>query len=402
LKFLNGGTPDMCHAAAMGWEKKRMAKIYLIRHCESEGNACRRTQAQTDALVTAKGYEQCEMLRRRFHDIPIDAVYSSDSFRSIATAEPIAKEHGVPVHVRISLREVTTGIWEDMAWGNIADEYPKANKVWNEEPWNCITPGASTFQQAAERLAFCLRTIAGEIGETGTALAISHSCTIKSGLCLMMGKPMTCVKEMTHSDNTAVSEINVDADGNISVAFVNDASHLPESLRRAWSGVAGPDVNMSVYPIKMAEQSALLVQMARALYSDRGGRAEEFCERDYLTSCTAALERDPRSIALCYLRGKPTGFVRMGTDEMLPRGCGVVEEMYVLPELQGKGYCEQLLGYAMHEMRYGGLSEIAVRKGGSAEERRATGRFLFEQAKGHPDYCTLQLRCPPCAYPILA
>lgn len=54
-----------------------MAKIYLVRHCESEGNACRRTQAHVDALVTHKGYEQCEMLRRRFEGIHIVKLYSS-------------------------------------------------------------------------------------------------------------------------------------------------------------------------------------------------------------------------------------------------------------------------------------------------------------------------------------
>ena len=95
-----------------------MAKIYLVRHCESEGNACRRTQAHVDALVTHKGYEQCEMLRRRFEGIHIDKLYSSDSYRSIMTIDPIAKERGLTIHTRISLREVTTGIWEDMAWAS--------------------------------------------------------------------------------------------------------------------------------------------------------------------------------------------------------------------------------------------------------------------------------------------
>lgn len=85
-----------------------MAKIYLVRHCESEGNACRRTQAHVDALVTHKGYEQCEMLRRRFEGIHIDKLYSSDSYRSIMTIDPIAKERGLTIHTRISLREVTT------------------------------------------------------------------------------------------------------------------------------------------------------------------------------------------------------------------------------------------------------------------------------------------------------
>ena len=31
-----------------------MAKIYLIRHCKSEGGACSRAQVQTDELVTGQ------------------------------------------------------------------------------------------------------------------------------------------------------------------------------------------------------------------------------------------------------------------------------------------------------------------------------------------------------------
>ena len=103
-----------------------MAKVYLIRHCESEGNACRRTQAQVESLVTNKGYAQIEHLRKRFKDIPVDAVYSSDAFRSRATAEPIASDHNAPLSVRISLREITTGVWEDMAW-----EILQESILWN-------------------------------------------------------------------------------------------------------------------------------------------------------------------------------------------------------------------------------------------------------------------------------
>ena len=152
-----------------------MAKIYLVRHCESEGNACRRTQAHVDALVTHKGYEQCEMLRRRFEGIHIDKLYSSDSYRSIMTIDPIAKERGLTIHTRISLREVTTGIWEDMAWGNIADEFPEENRAWSETPWALKTPGASSFEQVAARLICGLKRIAREVGPDGVAVAVSHS-----------------------------------------------------------------------------------------------------------------------------------------------------------------------------------------------------------------------------------
>ena len=76
-----------------------MAKIYLVRHCEAEGNVTRRMQANAEALVTARGYAQCECLRRRFEGVHIDADYSSDAFRAIQTALPLAEERGLRLRV---------------------------------------------------------------------------------------------------------------------------------------------------------------------------------------------------------------------------------------------------------------------------------------------------------------
>lgn len=376
-----------------------MAKIYLIRHCESEGNACRRTQAHVDSLVTHKGYQQNEMLRRRFEGIHIDALYSSDSYRSIMTIAPIARERGLPIHGRILLREVTTGIWEDMAWGNIAKEYPEANEAWSATPWDLKTPGASTFQQVSDRLIFALRRIAKEIGEDGTALAVSHSCSIKAALCTILGKPMTQVKEMGHGDNTSVSLLNIDRDGNITVEFMNDASHLPPELQRAWGGVAGADVNMAVYPCRLPEQKAELLALAEADAKERG---EDFDAESYYREAEALLKEHPNYIAFCYLRDRLSGYVRLGKDKNLPRDCGLLERMYVVPALQGKGYCEQLFGYAAHEMRYADLEALAMPKACTAEEHRAASRFVFEDMKGLPEYQVLGLYCPPCNCKTLA
>ena len=368
-----------------------MAKIYLVRHCESEGNACRRTQAHVDSLVTHKGYQQNEMLRRRFKGIHLDAIYSSDSYRSVMTVAPIAKERGLPVQTRILLREVTTGIWEDMAWGNIAKEYPEANEAWSNTPWALKTPGASSFQQVADRLIFGLKRIAKEIGEDGTAIVVSHSCTIKASLCTILGKPMTEVKTLGHGDNTSVSLLDIDPDGNITVEFMNDASHLPPHLQRAWGGVAGADVNMAVYACRLPEQKDDLLRLAAA---DAEQRGESFDADRYYEEAVALLEKNPDYIALCALKGRICGYVRMGYDENLPYDCALVERMYVEPELQGKGYCEQLFGYAAHEMRYANLEALVMRKASTEEERRVAGKFVFADMKGHPDFLRLDLYCP--------
>lgn len=378
---------------------KSLAKIYLVRHCESEGNACRRTQAQVDSLVTHKGYQQNEMLRRRFKGVHLDALYSSDSYRSVMTLAPISKERGIPIRLRIHLREVTTGVWEDMAWGNIAQEYPEENEIWNNTPWAAKTPGASSFQQVADRMIFCLRRIAKEIGEDGVAMVVSHSCTIRASLCAILGKPMTEVKSLGHGDNTSVSLLEVDKEGEITIVYMNDASHLPRSLQRSWGGVAGADVNMAVYACQLPEQKDDLLRLAAADAEQRGERFEEKC---YYEEAKELLAKNPDYLALCSLKGRICGYVQMGYDENLPYDCALVERMYVEPELQGKGYCEQLFGYAAFVSRYAGMKEIALPKACSDEERRVIERFVFENMKGFPEYVTLKLFCPPYAECTLA
>ena len=72
--------------------------------------------------------------------------------------------------------------------------------------------------------------------------------------------------------------------------------------------------------------------------------------------------------------------------------------MYVIPELRGKGYCEQLFGYAAHEMRYAQFESLAIAQACSNEEQHVIERFVFERMKGHPEYMQLELYCPqyPC------
>lgn len=376
-----------------------MANIYLIRHCESEGNACRRTQAQTDALITRKGYLQIEALRKRFQGIPIDGVYSSDAFRSVATAEPLALERGLPVKVRIQLREVTTGIWEDMAWGNIAKDYPQANADWQQHPWEHSTPGASTFRQVADRLVFALRRIAREVGD-GTAVCVSHSCTIKAGLCAILGLPLSQVGTVGHGDNTAVSLIHVDDQGRFTVEYMNDASHLPRELCRAWSGVAGSDVNMVVEPVVFPRDRDALLKLMAEEHAQRFPGEPPLAASALENQCRALLERHPDYLALCFLKGEAVGYIHMEPSER--PDTGHVRSMFVTQRLQGVGYTEQLLGYATHVLRYEGKQAISVALPVLAEDKRVVDRFLFVPARERRDRLVLNLYNPPVAYPVLA
>ena len=375
-----------------------MAKIYLIRHCESEGNATRRAHAQMDSLITKKGYQQAEALGERFRNERIDAVYSSDTYRSIMTAKAIADLHGVDVKVRFSLREVTTGIWEDESWGNIAGQYPDACDRWMNRPWEADTPGATTFQQAADRVLFCLRRIAREVGPDGAAAVVTHSCSIKSTLCVALGKPMTEVLLLGHGENTSVSCLDIDEAGNISVEYMNDTSHLPANLQRAWGGLAGKSVNMELYPCSSAEQRGQLMELVQKNRQEAGAAFDEAAFCQWVEEKLAA---DPQSIALGYLNGTACGYICFHTNASASAP-GILEELYVIPELQEKGYAEQLFGHMLHVLRYAGKDAVLISGTMTGEAQRMTERFVCCKAQEHPNDWKLDLYTPLYRYRVLA
>lgn len=376
-----------------------MAKIYLVRHCEAEGNVTRRMQGNAEALVTTRGYAQCECLRRRFEGVPIDAVYSSDAFRAIQTVLPLAEERGLRLRVSLALREIAAGAWEDTAWGNIMAEYPEAYRRWRQTPWDLITPGCNSFQEVGERLVCGLQAIAREIGPNGVAVAASHSCAIKAAQCLLLRKPMTELKEMGHGENTSVSLLHIDTDGTVQVEYRNDVSHLPPELRQEHIGVPPADINAAVYPARLPEQADVLLDLAS---QDAAQSRRPFSDTQWLQEAEALLRQHPGFLAIGYLHGAPCGFVRMELRDDLPAGCAVIRQLYVIPALQGRGYCEQLYGYAVHHLRYARIVDTALLPAhGSPDMERLAARFGYTPAENLGAYRSLYLFTPPCTYPLL-
>ena len=94
-----------------------MTTIYLIRHAQSEGNLYRRCHGWYNGMITVTGRRQIQRLEQRFRDVHIDAVYSSDLYRTMSTAGAIYKPRGLTLRVEPGLREISGGIWEDHTWG---------------------------------------------------------------------------------------------------------------------------------------------------------------------------------------------------------------------------------------------------------------------------------------------
>ncbi|MFC4354328.1 histidine phosphatase family protein [Chryseomicrobium palamuruense] len=75
-----------------------MKKIYIIRHCQAEGQAA-------DAKLTELGEKQAEELARFLKNISVEIIISSPYIRAIQTIQPLALQKGIEIDTDVRLKE---------------------------------------------------------------------------------------------------------------------------------------------------------------------------------------------------------------------------------------------------------------------------------------------------------
>ena len=158
-----------------------VTKIYLIRHAEAEGNLYRRVHGWYDSLITENGYRQIKALEERFREVPVDAVYSSDLFRTKTTASAIYKPKGLELNTRHALREINMGAWEDKPWAEVDRMDPLQLLRFNTNDPAFCGEGCETFDQLRQRVSQAILKIAAS--HPGKTVAIfSHGMAIRNVL----------------------------------------------------------------------------------------------------------------------------------------------------------------------------------------------------------------------------
>lgn len=85
--------------------------IILLRHGETDWNAQRRIQGQTDTALNEQGHRQARALVGTTLGLQIDALYSSDLARARDSASYLADARGLIV-VALQLRERHLGMFQ--------------------------------------------------------------------------------------------------------------------------------------------------------------------------------------------------------------------------------------------------------------------------------------------------
>jgi 2,3-bisphosphoglycerate-dependent phosphoglycerate mutase len=151
-----------------------MLRIYLARHGETDWNAERRLQGDTDTALNSTGRKQAAKLAEWLKGIRFDAVYSSTLSRSRDTAEIVRGE--IPLKSLAGLNERRIGKFVGKKLDRISDpatalEYPKRSRDPDDE-----LDGGESLNQFYERVRTTIEFIRSQ-HSSGAILIVAHAIT---------------------------------------------------------------------------------------------------------------------------------------------------------------------------------------------------------------------------------
>lgn len=164
------------------------ARLYLIRHGETDWNIQGRYQGQGDPPLNDTGRAQARALALRLRRSRLDLLYSSPLRRALDTAEVIAARFDIPVVVDARLMEIHLGEWQGRLTTEIAAAWPVEFRQWLAAPWSMSPPGGETLRQVQRRVSSALAEIAA--GNRGRRVGvITHRIPIVLAAMYYLGAP---------------------------------------------------------------------------------------------------------------------------------------------------------------------------------------------------------------------
>ncbi|MFC1496373.1 histidine phosphatase family protein [Candidatus Margulisiibacteriota bacterium] len=127
-------------------------KLFLLRHGQTLSNLESRYQGQGDSPLSEQGLADARRVAETLKSINFSVIYGSPLSRSRKTAEIIAKKHGhLKVEIDKDLMERYYGVFEDMTFQEIKDQYSALYDEWIHNPNQAKIPEAETLEDLQKR-----------------------------------------------------------------------------------------------------------------------------------------------------------------------------------------------------------------------------------------------------------
>jgi len=188
-------------------------KLHLIRHGQTDWNAIRRIQGQSESVLTPLGRQQAEALGVEITQHNINEAYCSSSVRTRETADKLFKNSNIKVNYLDDLREIHLGPWEGRLYDEIEVETPADFHHFWQQPHLFSVKGAETFLELQQRGLKALSAIFEQSQQEEVAI-VSPGAMIKSVLCHYEGKSLSSLWDPPYLQNCAHSILQLDNKAN--------------------------------------------------------------------------------------------------------------------------------------------------------------------------------------------
>jgi len=160
--------------------------VILWRHGQTDHNAARRLQGQSDIPLNDAGVRQADLAATALAALEPTRIITSDLARAVATAQALANRTGLQPSADARLRERSFGAWEGLTQEEIKASWPEAFSAWRRgrEPEGV---GAETRTDCGTRVAAAVEDAAGDLDDGDVLVVVGHGAAITLGQTVMLG-----------------------------------------------------------------------------------------------------------------------------------------------------------------------------------------------------------------------
>jgi broad specificity phosphatase PhoE len=198
-------------------------RLYIVRHGETVGNVKKITQGWMPGKLTKLGKEQAKKLANRLAKENIDMIYCSDLNRCGETVEPFLRlKRNIPIYYVKDLRERDWGIFEGKKY-ETGRKWIKENKLKIDDK----IPKGESFSDVEKRMVKFFNKIFKE-HKGKNVLFVTHGGAKKILITFLLNRQHKRRHKRYHSENTALTIINLKENGKHKARLINSTRHLEE------------------------------------------------------------------------------------------------------------------------------------------------------------------------------
>lgn len=186
-------------------------RICIIRHGETDWNAEKRIQGQTDIPLNATGHAQALAMAFNASHHQFHALYSSDLSRASATAQALADRVGLEVRKLPQLRERHYGILQGITASEAKMRYPAAHAYYEARDLDYAFESGESVHTFANRVTDVIDWLVRH-HERQTIVAVCHAGLLDIVYRKCTGRPLHTPRDFA-IPNCALNWFRFDAHG---------------------------------------------------------------------------------------------------------------------------------------------------------------------------------------------